>query len=87
MTRLKGKLLNLEERDGVSKDGKPYYSANCLVLDQDNEVSVVRVFDRDGSVKLLVKKIKVGSDVEFKIDKIERLPNRTFDAQGQFVVA
>lgn len=83
MTRLHGKLLNVEDKDGVSKEGKPYFMCNLLVLDQDNEVAVVRVFDRDGSLRPALKKLKVGDEVTLKVDKIERLPNRTFDAQGQ----
>lgn len=85
MLRLKGKVLNLEPREGVNKDGKPYYGNNVLVVDQDNEVCLVRVFDRDGTLKTFVKGVKLGSEYEFAVDKCERLANRTFDCIGQFV--
>lgn len=86
MTRLKGKILNVEEHDGVTKEGKSYFWVSALVLDQDNEVAVVRCFDREGTLKRDCKKLfVVSSDCEFMIDKLERLPNRTFDAQGQIV--
>lgn len=84
MTRLNGRVLHIEERSGVTKEGKPYYGANVMVVDSDNDVSLVRTFDRDGKLKSLISKVKVGSDVCFKVDKIERLANRTLDAFGSF---
>lgn len=84
MTRLNGKVLHVEERNGTTKDGKPYYGANLMVVDSDNDVTLVRMFDRDGKLKSLISKIKVGSDVCLKVDKIERLANRTLDAFGSF---
>lgn len=82
MTRLIGRVLNVEHRDGVAKDGKPYYAVSLLVLDEDNEVSMVRIFDRDGKLRQQVKSVKVGEPVTLRIEKFERLPNRTYDAFG-----
>lgn len=85
MLRLTGKLLNVDERSGVNKEGKPYWGANCLILDEDNECHMFRAFDRDGTLKPFVQGLKIGVAVTCKVDKCERLANRTFDCMGEFV--
>lgn len=86
MTRLNGKLLNIDTHAGVSKEGKPFFTASCLVLDEDNEVSTVRMFDRDQNLAEVCKSLKIGSDYVWKIEKSERLQNRTYDCLGMIVL-